>query len=226
MTRPIKRTGLRMLAPLLAFLLFGCGGADEAGTNGDGKWNAASADREYQMIQAELKLSALEKPYLVLNLDTKQVRLKLKGAVVWEFPINIEQGDSDDLQSFVDRFHDGRKLVRPITTTHLYAYKDQTPDSILTIISDVTKFDADLLQRELPARFELHWGDAVVLEIRTDVEGKPADKFKNTIVSVRHILQSPLGVSQITIKMDPVHAMTLYRVAHPGLPTIVQANKV
>lgn len=209
----------------LVLLVVACGGSDQTANGNGTTWSAVDAEREYQMIQAELKLSVLEKPYLVLNFDKKQVRLKLKGAVVWEFPINIEQGDSDELQSFIDRFHDGRKLVRPITATHLYSYKEQTPDSILTIISDVTKFDASLLQRELPARFELHWGDAVILDIRTDVKGKPVDKFKNTIVSVRHLLQSPLGVSQITIKMDPVHAMTLYRVAHPGLATIVQAPK-
>lgn len=217
---------IKYCTPLMVLLLFvACGGSDEAANDSVTKWSAVDAEREYQMIQAELKLSALEKPYLVLNFDKKMVRLKLKSAVVWEFPINIEQGDSDELQSFIDRFHDGRKLVRPITATHLYSFKEQTPDSILTIISDVTKFDASLLQRELPARFELHWGDAVILDIRTDVEGKQANKLKNTIVSVRHLLQSPLGVSQITIKMDPVHAMTLYRVAHPGLATIVQAPR-
>ena len=89
----------------------------------------------------------------------------------------------------------------------------------------MTNFDAALLQRELPARFELHWGDEVIMDIRTDVEGKPVDKFKNTIVEVRNLLQSPLGSSKIMIKMDPVHALTLYRMAQPGLATMVQPPK-
>lgn len=218
-----RRQTVRGALPALVLLMLACSG-DQDGSNGSG-WSAVAAEREYQMIQAELKLSAPEKPYLVLNFDEKQVRLKLKGAVVWEFPINFESADQDEIMSFVEHFHEGRRLVRPITTTHLYAYKEQTPDSILTIISEVTKFDASLLQREMPARFELHWGDEVILDIRTDVEGRPVDKFKNTMVSVRNLLQGSLGSSTITIKVDPVHALTLYRVAQPGLPTIVLPPK-
>ncbi len=173
---------------MLWLVVVGCSG-DQNGSGPTGKeWNADDAVREYQMIQAELKMSELGKPYLVLNFDKKQVRLKLKGAVVWEFPINFEASDASQIASFADRFHQGHRLVRPITTTHLYAYKEQTPDSILAIISEVTNFDAALLQRELPARFELHWGDEVIMDIRTDVEGKPVDKFKNTIVEVRNLL--------------------------------------
>lgn len=219
--RPIVRGAL----PALILLLLACSGGENGNGSNGTAWSAVNAESEYQMIQAELKLSELEKPYLVLNFDKKQIRLKLKGAVVWEFPVNFEQADHDEVMSFVDHFHEGRRLVRPITTTHLYAYKEQTPDSILAIISEVTKFDRSLLQRELPARFELHWGDQVIMDIRTDVEGKPVDKFKNTIVSVRNLLQSPLGASSIIVKVDPVHAMTLYRVAQPGLATIVLPPK-
>lgn len=210
------------LPALMLAVISGCSGSQNGSSPTGKEWNASDAEREYQMIQAELKMSELGKPYLVLNFNKKQVRLKLKGAVVWEFPINFEASDADQIASFADHFHKGHRLVRPITTTHLYAYKEQTPDSILAIISEVTNFDAALLQRELPARFELHWGDEVILDIRTDVEGKPVDKFKNTIVEVRNLLQSPLGSAKITIKMDPVHALTLYRMAQPGLPTIVQ----
>lgn len=210
------------LLALMLSVMFGCSGNGNSSGPNDKEWSADDAEREYQMIQAELKMSELGKPYLVLNFDKKQVRLKLKGAVVWEFPINFEVADADQIVSFADHFHKGHRLVRPITTTHLYAYKEQTPDSILAIISEVTNFDAALLQRELPARFELHWGDEVIMDIRTDVEGKPVDKFKNTIVEVRNLLQNPLGSAKIMIKMDPVHALTLYRMAQPGLPTIVQ----
>lgn len=174
------------------------------------------------MIQAELKLAELEKPYLVISFDEKQLRLKLKGAVVWDFPIDIEEEDNEEIDDFVSRFRDGHHLVRPITTTHLYEYKKQTPDSILAIISEVTKFAPELLQRKLPARFELHWGDNVVLNIRTGIEGQPESSLKNTLFGMRQMLQNPLGAAEITVRMDSVHAMTLYEIARPGLPTIVQ----
>lgn len=216
----MPRRVFQYVFPVLLLALLACKGKPvDTGTT---EWSAANAAREYQMIQAELKLSEMGKPYLVINFARKQLRLKLKGTVVWDFPIDIEKGDVDEVEDFVDQFHEGHRLVRPITATHLFAYKEQTPDSILAIISEVTKFKPELLQRELPSRFQLLWGDNVILEIRTDVVGKPADKFKNTIFEVRHLLQGPLGATQITIKMDPVHAMTLYRVAQPGLQTIVQ----
>lgn len=207
----------RVLHLVLAALLttLACGGSEEE----------SQADRnahEYQMIQAELKLSELEKPYLVLSFDEKQLRLKLKGTVVWDFPIDIEQTDSDEIADFVERFRDGHRLVRPVTATHLYEYKKQTPDSILAIISEVTKFSPDLLQRKLPSRFELHWGDQVILDIRTGIEGQAESSFKNTLFGVRQVLQNPLGAAEISVKMDSVHAMTLWEVAQPGLQTIVQ----
>jgi hypothetical protein len=202
-----------MFIPLL--LLTGCGsGHDQSEADRDAQ--------EYQMIQAELKLAELEKPYLVINFDKQRLRLMLKGAVVWEFPINIETEDADEVADFVRQFRSGHRLVRTITTTHLYEYKNQTPDSVLEIISSVTKFAPELMQRKLPARFELHWGNSVVLDVRTGVEGEVESGLKNTLFGMRQILQNPLGAAEISVKMDSVHAMTLYDIAQPGLPTLVQ----
>lgn len=195
----------------------GCGG-DGNGASARG-WSAAN---EYQMIQAELKLAKMVKPYFVIDFAKKELVLKLRGAEVWVYPLTIPATDNEEVWDFVDRFQGkDAKLIRTISETHLFAAQSKTPDSILSIVSEVTKFKAELLQREMPQRFQLLWGDKVVLEISTDVKGTPTDKFENTMFEVRHAIQTPFGKAQLNIKMEPTKALTLYRAAQPGLPTMV-----
>ncbi|HVP06223.1 MAG TPA: hypothetical protein VMS71_00165 [Candidatus Acidoferrum sp.] len=221
-----RRLGI-VLGGLLVFasLQFSCGGKSDNGADksaGEKKFNAGKAQLDYQLLQAELKLAEKEQVYLELRFDLKQLRLMLKGAVVWSYPLDLSEQDSDDISDFVDMFRGSSGiLARPLSETYLYAAQEKTPDSVLAIISEVTKFKPELLQRELPQRFQLHWGDNVILDIKTDVQGKPTSKFKNTMLEVRHVIQSTLGEAHLTVKMDATHALTLFRVAQPGLPTLI-----
>ena len=203
-------------------LLLGCSGK---GTDGNSRRSAPGVESDaarYQRMQAELKLAAMVKPYLVINFAEKRLMIKLRNAVVWSYPLTVTEGDKDEMWDFVERFQgDQTKLIRTITETHLFAAQAKTPDSILAIISDATKFKPELLQRELPERFQLLWGDNVILDIHTTIKGKPTDKMANTIFEVRHALQTPFGKAHVSIEMDPTKALTLYRVAQPGLPTMV-----
>lgn len=197
--------------------VIGCGDGD-SGASAPG-W---TPENEYQRIHAELKLADLEKPYFVIDFAGKQLLLKLRGATVWQYPLTFGENDLEEVLDFVDRFQTREsKLIRTITETHLFAAQDKTPDSILAIVSEVTKLKPALLQRNLPERFQLLWGDKVILDIKTDIKGTPTDKFENTIFEVRHAIQTPFGKAHLTVKMDPTKALTLYRVAQPGLPTMV-----
>ena len=206
---------------VLVVLAGGCGGGDN-GASARG-WSAA---HEYQVIQAELKLANMVKPYFVIDFAKKELLIKLRGAVVWVYPLSIQASDNEEVWDFVDRFQ-GKEglLIRTITETHLFSAQSKTPDSILSIVSEVTKFKPELLQRELPQRFQLLWGDKVVLDIQTDIKGTPTDKLENTMFEVRHAIQTPFGKAQLNIKMDPTRALTLYRAAQPGLPTMVVPPK-
>ncbi len=173
---------------------------------------------------AEAKLAESDKVYLMVDLAHKELQLILKGAVVWNYPLKMEKENPGDLREFARLFRRNENLVvRPLSEKHLFASKSRTPDSILAIVSEVTKFRPELLQREMPERFQLLWGDDLILDVRTDVQGTPISKFKNTIVEIRRVLQRPLGEAYLSVKMDPVRALTLYRMAQPGLPTILIA---
>lgn len=188
----------------------------------DKMWKQSDATLEYRMIQTELKLAQADKPYLVLDFNRGMLGLKLRGATVWNFPMEIAETDSSELQEFVERFRgEENRLVRPLMFKYLFDSKSQTPDSILAIISDATMFSADLLQRELPGRFQLRWSEDVILDIRTDITGIPKSKYRNTIVEIRQAIARPFGNADVIIKMPKERALTLYRVCAPGLPTLV-----
>ena len=112
-------------------------------------------------------------------------------------------------------------MVRPLTAKFLFAAREKTPDSILAIVGDVVKADPQLLQRELPAKFRLMWGCCLTLEVRTDIEGKSRSPLKVALAKFRHTLTLPFGQTMISVQMSGEDALTLYRVARPGLPTLL-----
>jgi len=186
-----------------------------------------SGDREktelqYRLIQTELLLAKSSEPYLVIDLEESQLQLKLKGAVVWSSPIQFMETDSQEVSDFVRRFEGEKKdLVRPLSDKFLFTAQNKTPDSILTIVSEAVKTKPELMQRDVPERFQLFWNSNLILEVRTEIMGKPKEKLKGTIVEVRHAIQRPFGEAHIILKMTPEGALTLYRAAHPGLPTLI-----
>ena len=186
------------------------------------KWDQSEAERRYRLIQAELQLSESTKPYLALDFARKQIELRVQGAVVWNYPLQIEETNADELHDFVKRFMgDEQRLVRPLMFKYLFAAQSKTSDSILAIVSEATKVKTELLQRVIPERFQLLWDEDLILDIRTEVVGVPQSKFKNTLVEIRQALKRPFGTDIIIVKMPKDKALTLYRASDPGMPTLI-----
>jgi hypothetical protein len=190
--------------------------------SGDKTGEHQRTELEYRLIQAEFALVKSDSLYLVLNLKQNELQLKLKGVVVWNSPIDLIETDSQELEEFAKRFQGGKEsLIRPISHKYLFTAQNKTPDSILVIISDAVRAKPELMQRDVPGRFQLLWGYGLILEVRTDIIGKPKSKLKNTMVKVREALRRPFGETRIILKMNPDYALTLYRAVHPGLPTLL-----
>ena len=186
------------------------------------KWNRQAAQTEYRLIQAETKLAKTEKPYLVLDMKNKELAIRLKGAKVWSYPMDFEEGAIENLDEFVKKFRGERnRFIRPLTEKHLFSSSEKTPDSILSIVGEVVNVDPELLQREIPQRFQISWSPSLVMEVRTEVVGKSTSMIKNTFFEFKQVIQMPFGVSRIVIKMNAAEALTLYRASQPGLPTLL-----
>ena len=186
------------------------------------KWDRQKAESEYQLIQAELGLAKTKKLYMVINLKNRELQLKLAGVLVWSSAMNVVQTDSQELRKFAEAFLiDDARLVRPLSAKHLFAARGKTPNSVLAIVGEVVKVHPELLQRDVPARFQMLWGSGLTLEVRTDIIGEPKSPLKSTLVELRHVLRQPFGEACVIVKMEPDLALTLYRVTQPGLPTLL-----
>jgi hypothetical protein len=222
----IRKFGGSQLVISLAIMvvLFSCRSKsdNDKAVRGEAHWTQQDAEIEYELIQAELHLAKAEKPYLVLNAKNNEIEIRLKGAVVWNYPLELAGDEGGRISDFIKHFSDETyKYIRPVTEKHLFAFSNKTPDSILAIIAPAVGVNPELMQREVPERFQLLWGRNLILEVRTDVAGKPISKFKNTIADFRRAIQAPFGESYLVIKMDPEKALTLYRLTEPGLPTLL-----
>jgi hypothetical protein len=208
-------------AALAGMMLLSCGkGQNDSKETADVKRN--KDQQEYRLIRTELVLIKTEKPYLALDFNKKKIMLKLKGAVLWSYPMNFAVADSSEINEFWFRFIGDRShLVRVLKEKYLFEGTKQTPDSILAIVSRALKVDPSLLQRVLPERFQLRWADGLFLEIQTDVSGEPISKVRNAIAGIGKAVRLPFGEATITIKMDAVDALTLYRATAPGIPTLI-----
>ena len=217
---------LMALSALALSVCISCGGGDSktdgASASQTKPWNQSDAESEYRLIKAELNLADSKKPYLVLNFREQRIQLHLNGVLVWEYPMELLETDPSELKDFADDFlGDKRTLVRPILEKHLFGAQDMTPDSVLAIISEATNVKGDLMQRELPSRFQLLWAGGLTIDVRTDIEVKPRSKFQNTIADIKQAISGPLGHETIILKMPKESALTLYRATLPGLPTLI-----
>ena len=215
-----------LLVPLLAIVFFSCRGHEGAGSskeNSESKnWNWKSAETEYELLQAEIRLAKTGKPYLVIDPLNKELCIRLKGTTVWGLPMNISSADDGDLNNFVESFMEPKhQYIRAVSDKHLFAASKANSDSVLEIVGKAVNIDPSLMQRIVPQRFQILWGRGLVLDIRTDVAGIPTSFFNNTMADLRRTLQRPFGEAQLVVKMTPEEALTLYRISEPGLPTLV-----
>ncbi len=179
------------------------------------------AEAEYRLLQAELKVAKGDKPYLLLQWEpAPQIVVKLKGAIVATYPLRIESGPGE-LRRFREVFRgpEGR-VVRGLAQKYLYTARDQTPDSVLTIVGGVLNLDPREMQREVPGWFELKWQDELVLELRADVEGQPVPGVDLKIVKLQQKLRRPFGEIRLRARLDRRDALTVYRLARTGMAVL------
>jgi hypothetical protein len=218
---PSLKITFRILPLLALVLLFAACEQKQPASEKQKIWDRNSATAEYQLIQTELQLSDSAKPYLVINGPKNRLEIRLKGSVVWNSPLSSGDEAPVNLDRFLRQFEEEGILQRAVTKKYLFAATEKNPDSVLAIVSKALDVDQSLLQREVPSRFQLNWGDNLVMDVSTSAVGKPASPFKNTLMKVGQALKSPFGEVRLVLRMDSNKAVTFWRVMQVGVPTLV-----
>lgn len=173
-------------------------------------------------MQTQLLLAQSQKPYLVLDLKRRQLQIKVGGAVVWNHPLSLADTSAAAITSFYERLKNPDEgWIRTIREKHLFSAKEQTPDSILSIVGEALKIDPDLIQREVPERFQLIFNDGFIMEFRSGVKGDEQSVLKSTYLNASTAIKRLLGEVYLVSTLDSQSAITLYRAADTGLPLYV-----
>ena len=220
---------LTWLLFMLLVSVFGCKTkpADQALTSApedSANWDRRRAAWEYRLIMAEQQLAQAEKLYLVFDLKKRKLVLKLSGAVVWDDSLKTGDDDFEELRAFAIDLN-GRPYspVFPLAYRHLFTATEMTPDSVIDIVSDALNVDGQLLQRDIPGRLLLEWEEGLILEVQTQIQGRPTSLLKNTFAELRRSLKGPFVKAHALIEMDPDDALTFFGAAQPGLSTLLYA---
>ncbi len=227
MLRNVKSVGLPAIVLLFGLALFYLGraiaaDADKSKSKQNKAVSSAPSQRDYDLLQSELHLAKSGRLYMVFDFRKRELQLKMKAAVVWNYHLDSASVTDEQMQAFAERFiGDQKQYIRPISGKHLFAADKKTPDSVLAIVGKAVNIDPELLQREVPERFQLRWGGGTLLEVHTDVEGKPKAPLKNVLIQVGQVLAKPFGESSLEITAPAEQALTLYRATSVGLPTMV-----
>lgn len=220
---------LLLLAAAIVALAGGCGKSSPADSGKGGpvsdNQTSDSITTSYRRLQTELLLAQSKKAYLVLDLPHRQLQLKLGGAVVWNHPLLLSDTSAGAIRSFSERISNPRQgWVRTVKERHLFASKDQTPDSILSIVGEALKIDPKLIQRELPQKFQLVFDDGFIMEFRSGVEGADESGFKSTYLNASTALKRLFGEVYMVSTLDSQAALTLYRAADTGMVLLVSSS--
>jgi hypothetical protein len=207
----------------VCMLLISCReSSDKPRTSGGKEISDPKARYEYERMATELKLAESDDPYLVLDFDRRILLIKLKGAVVWSQALAMSGTDSMEVSESLSHLREKEPIdLQPIVGKHLFAFQPRIPDSLLTIVSSALDVKSDLLQRELPSRFQLIWDNGLILEFQTEIKGRPKAPLKNIVRHLHCAFQRLWGQRLFVVKMPATDALTLYRVVRPCMPTLI-----
>ena len=178
--------------------------------------------RALLVTQTELQLAAGDSTYLVLDFSHQRLALKLRGAILWDTPMQLEPRDAKKVDAFIDNFSsDCRCLVQPIERIHLFEATTLVSDSILAIVSEAVGVPVERLRRMIPERFRLHWSDRLALDVTSDIQGIEISAFDNYVEEIRRAVNVPFGETTLTVRVDSEKAMTLYGACKPGMMTLI-----
>jgi hypothetical protein len=201
--------------------LTACGGRSRETGRGEATIGRTQAEAEYRFLQSEIALASTDSLYLLIDFARRETALKRRGTPLWSCPMRSPHGDPDGVD-FSRRFlgEEGRS-IRVVAWKHLYGGQEKIPAQTLEIVSRTLNADPASLQRLLPERFLLSFGDRAFMEVRTDVEGSAVGGLENQSKSVERTVDIILGGASLDLSMTGEQGLTLYEAVYPGMPVLL-----
>jgi hypothetical protein len=172
----------------------------------------------YKQLQIERALAAAQVPCLLFDFEQRKLEVLLQGAIVWDEPMLID--DEWEPQTLIGHMRKplSNDPVRYIQERHLSDSRKRYADSVLTIIAGILQVDPVLLQRDLPVAFELKTSDGLSFHFEASDDSLQANSKSSLLTGLLSVGDDD---PTATIRLPMERALTLYYVAHPGAPLLI-----
>lgn len=178
-----------------------------------------SLELKLRLLESEQRLAAQDSPYLIIDFPSSRMTLKLRGAVIRSFPMEV-LSKSEDIGQLIGADTDTLGLVHYVRRAHLYEGLLQLNDTVLNIVSEATNAPPEMIQRYKVGKLAVTWDGGIQMKITTDLEGRAISQTGNIIESGRSFLENYLGSEIIEVKVSSEDATALYGALDTGLPVI------
>ena len=178
----------------------------------------ALENRRTALREADSQTAADTIPYLVLDFHNGRIVFRMGGAVVKECLFHVGS-DSQAVREFVDAGTGEKTPLRRVDRVHLFQAAECVGDTVLSIVSEVTRAGEEQIQRYVPESMLIVLSDGTRITAHTDIAGETLSSWRNTKEKVVSFLASLIGKESLTIDLSGPDAMALYGVCrdHPAI---------
>lgn len=157
---------------------------------------------------------------LTVHLATKQLRLRMEGATVWNAPA-VFVSDSAAMVTFADGMRLSGSDSAVIRRVHLFEASRPVDDSILAIVARADGLPIENLQRFVPERFLLELSNGDCIDILTDLPGTRLSLIDNALEEGRALIRSLTGGRCLTVRLSAREGMSLFGACRAGMTVTI-----
>ncbi len=176
---------------------------------------------EYRVLQAEVAVASTESLYLVLDFAHARMDLRMRGTRVWSYPLRARNGEKA-VEAFLRRFRgDEGRVVGVVHWKHRFRGQEKIPPQVLGVVGTSLGVSPEALQRVVPQRVLLSFGDRTYVDIHTEVTGRVGSRTRDVLAGWKKAMGLLAGGACVDLSVEGLEALTLHDAVRRGTPVLV-----
>ena len=162
--------------------------------------------------------------YMVLDVERHEFALWYGSWELYSCGFTLA-GDTTETVDFAERWRSpDRPMWQKVERRGVWSGRPAVSDTVIAVVSEVSKVDPNLIKRVYPDRFLLEITGGFRILILTPEGANQKRKFDERWSAIKHWLVSFGSFEELTIVVSADDAQSLYYALEPGTPVLLGAT--